>query len=176
MLTLLRAALWMGMFLSWEKEIQKHGAKLPHWQQDQGTQFVTFRLGDALPLVRTRQWREERLHWLEEHPEPWSPETEQEYHRTFTARLEKWLDQGMGCCLFREAGARQVLEVTLLRFQGSREQDHTDRADAFMEQFKGEIIVSTQVLWEFRQSARFQVFRHRRDKTRRGFQNSKPSG
>lgn len=47
-----------------------------------------------------------------------------------------------------------------------REQDNTERADAFMEAFEGEIIVSSQVLWEFRQSARFQVFRHQRDKTK----------
>ena len=44
-----------------------------------------------------------------------------------------------------------------------REQDNTKRADAFMETFKGEIIVSLQVLWEFRQSARFQVFRYLND-------------
>jgi predicted nucleic acid-binding protein len=47
-----------------------------------------------------------------------------------------------------------------------REQDNTQRADAFMEQFKGQIIVSSQVLWEFRQSARFQVFCHLKDKTK----------
>ena len=47
-----------------------------------------------------------------------------------------------------------------------REQDNTERADAFMERFKGEIIVSSQVLWEFRQSSRFQVFRHQNDKTK----------
>lgn len=35
-----------------------------------------------------------------------------------------------------------------------------------MKTFKGEIIVSSQVLWEFRQSARFQVFRHQNDKTK----------
>lgn len=44
-----------------------------------------------------------------------------------------------------------------------REQDNTNRADAFMETFTGKIIVSSQVLWEFRQSARFQVFRHQKD-------------
>jgi predicted nucleic acid-binding protein len=44
-----------------------------------------------------------------------------------------------------------------------REQDNTKRADAFMETFKGYIIVSSQVLWEFRQSARFQVFRYLKD-------------
>jgi predicted nucleic acid-binding protein len=47
-----------------------------------------------------------------------------------------------------------------------REQDNTVRADAFMETFKGNIIVSSQVLWELRQSARFQVFRHQKDKTK----------
>lgn len=35
-----------------------------------------------------------------------------------------------------------------------------------METFKGELIVSSQVLWEFRQSARFQVFRYQKDKTK----------
>ncbi len=44
-----------------------------------------------------------------------------------------------------------------------RSQDNTKRALAFMDTFDGEIIVSSQVLWEFRQSARFQVFRYLKD-------------
>jgi len=52
-----------------------------------------------------------------------------------------------------------------------REQDNTERADTFMEQLEGEVIVSSQVLWEFRQSARFQVFRYQSDKTK-GFSKS----
>lgn len=47
-----------------------------------------------------------------------------------------------------------------------REQDNSERADHFMEQFAGEVIVSSQVLWEFRQSTRFQVFRYKNDKTK----------
>ena len=47
-----------------------------------------------------------------------------------------------------------------------RLQDNSERAFAFMETFKGEIIVSSQVLWEFRQSTRFQVFRHQNDKSK----------
>ncbi len=54
----------MRMFLSWEKEIQRHGDRLPHWQQELGTQFVTFRLGDAMPLSRLRQWQEDLRIWL----------------------------------------------------------------------------------------------------------------
>ena len=52
-----------------------------------------------------------------------------------------------------------------------REQDNTERADAFMEAFNGEIIVSSLVLWEFRQSTRFQVYRYQCDKTK-GFSKS----
>ena len=36
-------------FLHPDHEIEKHGAKLPHWKQDEVMQFVTFRLGDSLP-------------------------------------------------------------------------------------------------------------------------------
>ncbi len=52
-----------------------------------------------------------------------------------------------------------------------REQDNTKRADAFMKNADVEVVVSSQVLWEFRQSARFQVFRHNNDKTK-GFSKS----
>jgi predicted nucleic acid-binding protein len=52
-----------------------------------------------------------------------------------------------------------------------RLQDNSESAFAFMETFEGGIIVSSQVLWEFRQSARFQVFRYRSDKTK-GFSKS----
>jgi predicted nucleic acid-binding protein len=47
-----------------------------------------------------------------------------------------------------------------------REQDNSARADVFMESYEGEIIISSLVLWEFRQSARFQVFQYHRDKTK----------
>jgi hypothetical protein len=124
MLTLLRAVLPITMFLSWEKEIQRHGERLPHWEQEEGTQFVTFRLGDAMPNSKLRQWRAERRVWLAGHPDPWPEETEREYHRLFTARLEDWLDEGMGSCLLRRLEARVLLSGTLMRFQGSRVRHH----------------------------------------------------
>ncbi|TLD69454.1 hypothetical protein FEM03_17585 [Phragmitibacter flavus] len=43
-----------------------------------------------------------------------------EYHRRFTARLEEWLDEGMGCCLFDEEANREILEEVMMRFQGTR--------------------------------------------------------
>lgn len=47
-----------------------------------------------------------------------------------------------------------------------RIQDNSPRAYAFMESFEGQIVVSSLVLWEFRQSARFQVFQYHKDKTK----------
>ena len=46
-----------------------------------------------------------------------------------------------------------------------REQDNSERADALMASLQGDVIVSSLVLWEFRQSARFQVFRHGKDRS-----------
>ncbi len=47
-----------------------------------------------------------------------------------------------------------------------RLQENSEKAFAFMESFDGEIVVSSQVVWEFRQSTRFQVFRYHNDKTK----------
>jgi REP element-mobilizing transposase RayT len=111
-------------FLNPNAEIIKHGDALPHWQQGQALQFVTLRLSDALPRSLLDDWRAERDEWLAEHPKPWSPEIHAEYHRRFSRRIEKWLDQGMGSCLFADSGARTVLAETLMRFQGERVQHH----------------------------------------------------
>jgi hypothetical protein len=39
-------------------DTQKHGVKLPHWQQGEVTQFVSFRLADSLPRTKLMQsWK-----------------------------------------------------------------------------------------------------------------------
>lgn len=110
------------MFLNREGEIEKHGGKLPHWQQGEVMQFVTFRLGDAMPMGKLKVWKEERETWLRWHPEPWDEKTAKEYYRKFTDRLEGWLDQGAGSCLLKEPANRELLEATLMH-------DHPDRAE-----------------------------------------------
>ncbi|MCF7731703.1 MAG: transposase [Akkermansiaceae bacterium] len=114
----------MGDFLNQSDEILKHGQILPHWQQGEVMQFVTFRLGDAMPATKLRQWREELAVWNAHHPQPWAPEDEQEYHRRFTWRLEGWLDDGTGSCLLRDPGNRRIVEDVLMRFQGERVEHH----------------------------------------------------
>jgi putative transposase len=107
-------------YLNPDRAIQRNGEDPPHWQQGAALQFVTFRLGDALPLSLIRDWRKEKVQWLAENPQPWSRETGAEYHRRFSAKFERWLDQGMGSCLFADPAAREVLRECLMRFDGER--------------------------------------------------------
>ena len=115
----------MSEFLDGSEEIHRHGGKLPHWQQGEVMQFVTFRLGDAMPAAKLRQWKEERGIWLSHHPQPWTPEQEKEYHCRFTRKLESWLDEGAGSCIFSDPANRIALEEVLMCFQGERVEHHS---------------------------------------------------
>lgn len=115
----------MSGFLDPHRDIAKHGDRLPHWQQDQVVQFVTFRLGDSLPAELLKQWTEARARWLRRHPEPWDDDTRTEYHRRFTDRFEGWLDMAHGSCLLRSPDVRFHLEETLMHDHGTRVVHHT---------------------------------------------------
>jgi type I restriction enzyme R subunit len=106
------------------KDIQKHGDKLPHWQQGEVMQFVTFRLGDAIPREKLQLWIEQRKIWLAHHSQPWDPATEMEYQKEFIWKLERWLDQGAGSCLLRDSSARDHLAGSLMKFHGDRVEHH----------------------------------------------------
>ena len=69
-------------------------------------------------------WRAERDLWLVENPKPWSLETHAEYHRRFSRKIERWLDQGLGSCVFLDSDARGVLKNCLVRFEGDRVLQH----------------------------------------------------
>jgi len=105
-------------------EIEQSGEKLPHWQQGQALQFVTFRLADALPQEKLEIWREERNRWCAVTPEPLSAEQRQEYENRFTERIEQWLDLGAGSCALRAEAVRKILAGILMRYQGVRVNHH----------------------------------------------------
>ena len=75
--------------------------RLPHWEQDGRTYFVTFRTGDSIPAELARAFQEELDIWLIAHPKPWSEEVAQEYWDRFASRIEKWLDEAHGACVLR---------------------------------------------------------------------------
>jgi type I restriction enzyme R subunit len=107
-------------FLNPEQPVIKHGRRLPHWQQGETFQFVTFRLADSLPQQKILHWQKQSMEWRRTWPPPWTPDQEKEYHRRFSMKLEKWLDQGSGSCLFRNPQHREILATTLMRFHGER--------------------------------------------------------
>jgi hypothetical protein len=93
---------------------------LPHWQQKNAVYFIPFRLADSIPTHLRTQWEEERQIWLRFHPEPWGPETEQEYHKRFTGAIERWLDAGHGSCVLRQNECARIVDDALRHFDGDR--------------------------------------------------------
>jgi len=100
--------------------IRRTGDRLPHWQQEGAVYFVTFRLADSIPSRLRDQWENEREAWLKVHPEPWTNETEREYHQRFSGAIERWLDAGHGACLLRKQDCAQIVAETLRHFEGER--------------------------------------------------------
>ena len=112
-------------YLDPDREIRKHGQELPHWQQGDSIQFVTFRLGDSLPAGKLRAWREERGTWLKFNPKPWTPEVERDHQKRFIGKLEAWLDEGAGSCLLKDPESRIFLRDALMAFQGEKVEHHS---------------------------------------------------
>src|SRR5438067_5924460 len=94
--------------------------RLPHWEQQGATYFITFRLGDAVPQKLLRQWKEEWETWRKFHPEPWDASTKYEYQRRFEDAREAWLDQGHGECLLRQPPIAATIASSLRHFDGDR--------------------------------------------------------
>ncbi|HEX4630386.1 MAG TPA: transposase [Chthoniobacterales bacterium] len=63
---------------------------------------------------------DERQAWLRGHPEPWSAETEREYHQRFSGAIERWLDEGHGSCLLRRSDCAETSANTLRHFEAER--------------------------------------------------------
>ena len=108
----------MADFIHRSKEIDRHLNRLPHWQQKDAMQFVTFRLADAMPAKKLVFWKQERNEWMKWNPKPWNEKQKAEFEKLFHEKLEEWLDEGAGSCLFRERGNRVILEEVLMRAQG----------------------------------------------------------
>ncbi|BCU77710.1 hypothetical protein llg_24250 [Luteolibacter sp. LG18] len=112
-------------FLKPDEDIAKYGLKLPHWQQDHSTYFLTFRQADSIPHSKIAKWKEERAIWMKFHPRPWSDADEMEYHHRFSQAIEHWLDAGEGSCLLEHSSASSIVREVLLGKDGERFLQHT---------------------------------------------------
>ncbi|EDY17706.1 protein of unknown function DUF1568 [Chthoniobacter flavus Ellin428] len=111
-------------FLDPHAEVAQHTNRLPHWQQDEATYFVTFRLADSVPTELLKRWEQEREAWMRWNPEPWSPKQEREYRERFSMRMEHWLDAGHGECLLRQPPLALIVGNALQHFDGVRYNQH----------------------------------------------------
>ena len=107
-------------FLDSAADIRTTENRLPHWEQDGRTYFVTFRTGDSIPAELARAFQGELDIWLGAHPKPWSEKIAREYWERFGSRLEKWLDEGHGACVLRNAEIARIVGSALQFHEGKR--------------------------------------------------------
>jgi len=107
-------------FLNPFEEIRRHRHHLPHWEQGEAWQFVTWRLADSIARSKLDQWAAEKAAWLKFHPAPWDEATERDYHERFSRRIDEWLDAGHGSCVLREPDCACIVAGAVRHFDGQR--------------------------------------------------------
>jgi len=80
--------------------------RLPHWEIEEGTYFVTLHCADALPQALLDEVRYER--------------DRDQAKRALFRHLEKYLDAGSGECLLHDTGIAAEILNALTFFRGSR--------------------------------------------------------
>lgn len=103
-----------------QDEFDQTRHRLPHWRQWQVPVFVTFRLSDSLPKAIYDAWLDRREAFLAAHPEPWDDETENDFHRQFSDRIDAELDAAHGCCVLRESRVQAIVVERLMKFHENR--------------------------------------------------------
>lgn len=92
---------------------------LPHFDQPGFVQFITFRLGDALPGSVLEKLKIEQAHANKSLARPLE-ETQIEEERR--KQIEAYLDAGHGACHLRNPEIARLVENALLHFDGNRYQ------------------------------------------------------
>ena len=103
---------------------KRMGRSLPHWTQDGRPNFVTMRLGDALPETVVQGYKDdilERIAILERiQGRRATPEERSEIRRRCAGRVERYLDAGHGECLFRHPEAARIVQRSIQMYAGTR--------------------------------------------------------
>jgi REP element-mobilizing transposase RayT len=101
-----------------EITIRERG-RLPHWEKDNATYFVTFRLADSLPrsvLDRIASERASVLQLARQQSRELTPSEQQHLKRLSSVRIEQYLDSEAGSCSLRVAQIATMVAETLLLF------------------------------------------------------------
>ncbi len=100
---------------------------LPHWDQTNRFQFITWSLADALPGKALQRLEREKVRWLQCHPKPWKSEEASIYYERYVDRVDRWLAQGRGDSLFQYPENAEFLAKVLMFYEGKQ-----TRMDAFV--------------------------------------------
>lgn len=101
------------LFLNKNLPVLTWNKKLPHWSQKGKAQFITLHLADSLPQNVLKEICDRKKTFLATYPKPWSKEINFAYSKTVTTYLEKYLDAGMGVCLFSNPNFRSIVSEAL---------------------------------------------------------------
>lgn len=110
----------MADFFDPDLKLNNYRRKLPHWRQEGVIYFVTFRLADSLPMEKLAALKEERTRWLALNPLPHNQHQVREFHRSFSGRINEWLDAGYGSCVLAQPEIYRLVECVLNFFNGQR--------------------------------------------------------
>ncbi|MGD0098862.1 MAG: transposase [Acidobacteriota bacterium] len=86
---------------------------IPHFDQPDLIQLITFRLNDAVPRELVKQWKTE-LAWVEK------LSARDPRQAVLRKRIDKYEDAGYGACWLRENKIAAIVQSTILHFDGER--------------------------------------------------------
>jgi len=105
-----------------EVTIRNRG-RLPHWEKDGATYFITFRLVDSLPksvLDRIESERRAVVTTANQLHRALSADENRKIQRLSTPVIEQFLDNGAGACHLRNPAIAEVMASTLCHFDQRR--------------------------------------------------------
>ena len=99
--------------------------RLPHWEKESATYFITFRLADSLPksvLDQIESEREAIVKTANQLHRPLSADERRKIQRLSSPVVEKYLDHGAGACHLNHPAIADEVAATLCHFdnQGYR--------------------------------------------------------
>jgi REP element-mobilizing transposase RayT len=96
---------------------------LPHWERLGALYFVTFRLADALPQQVLASYKAERQALLAQAQAGGrilSIQERERLDRLFSARIQQYLDNGVGACYLATPAIAEMMAQALRHFNGTR--------------------------------------------------------
>jgi len=101
----------------------RQGGRLPHWEMEGGTYFVTYRLADSLPQDVMENLVAERMELERRAEAKGQMLTREARTRIWVAmhrQTEKILDAGLGSCVLGDRGNARIVAESLRFFEGER--------------------------------------------------------